>query len=100
MSIHGINVPSPDDIDYHADRQQRRVQRTLTQLDPSDILSIIDSRLASEPDPKAHPLYHLVCWHLEKCLTPMDGGQFFDRCRQLVISAINTALDDLLERED
>jgi hypothetical protein len=30
----------------------------------------------------------------------MDGGQFFDTFRRLVISAINTALDERLERED
>ena len=39
----------------------------------------------------------MVCWHLERCLTALDGGQFFDRCRQLVIAAIGTALDDVLE---
>jgi hypothetical protein len=93
-------TPEPSQIDYHADRQQRRVQRTLAQLDPGDVLAIVDRRIASEPDPKAHPLYHLVCWHLEKCLTPMDGGEFFDCCRQLVISAINTALDAALAGED
>jgi hypothetical protein len=72
----------------------------LKQLDPGDVLTIIDATIASEPDPAQHPLYALVCWHLEKCLTPMDGGQFFDTCRQLVIAAINVALEDALERED
>jgi hypothetical protein len=100
MSIYGIDVPSPEEHDYHAERQQRRVQRTLKQLDPGDVLAIIDSRIANEPDPAQHPLYHLVCWHLEKCLTPMDGGQFFDTFRTLVISAINTALEDALQAED
>jgi hypothetical protein len=42
----------------------------------------------------------MVCWHLEKCLTLMDGGQFFDRFRQLVLTAIDTCLDDVLARED
>jgi hypothetical protein len=64
------------------------------------VLAIIDAKIASEPDPTQHPLYHLVCWHLEKCLTPMDGGAFFDGFRTLVISAINTALDDALQGED
>jgi hypothetical protein len=40
-----------------------------------------------------------VCWHLEKCLTPMDGRQFFDTCRQIVIDAINVCLDERLGRE-
>jgi hypothetical protein len=90
----------PSQIDYHAEIQERRVQRALKLIDPGDVLSIIDSRIAAEPDPTAYPLYHLVCWHLEKCLTPMDGGQFFDRCRQLVIDAINVALDEALQAED
>jgi hypothetical protein len=30
----------------------------------------------------------------------MDGGQFFDRFRTLVIDAINVALDERLEQED
>jgi hypothetical protein len=79
MSSLGLNVPSPDEHN------------------PGDVLAIIDSRIAAEADAKAHPLYAMVCWHLEKCLTPMDGGQFFDTFRSLVISAINTALDDALE---
>ena len=99
MSTYGINVPSPDDLNYHEARQQQRVQAALKRIDPGDVLAIIDSRIAAKPDPKAHPLYHLVCWHLEKCLTPMDGGQFFDTCRQLVIAAINVALNDALARE-
>jgi hypothetical protein len=100
MSIYGIDVPSPDEIDYHADRQQQRVAAALKQLDPGDVLAIIDSRIANEPDPAQHPLYHLVCWHLEKCLTPLDGSQFFDTFRTLVISAINVALEDALQAED
>lgn len=100
MSTYALNVPSPDDIDYHSEIQERRVQRALKSLDPGDVLAIIDSRIASEPDPKGHPLYHLVCWHLEKCLTPMDGGQFFDTFRTLVISAINVALDEALAGEN
>ena len=93
-------TPEPSQIDYHADVQARRVQAALKRIDPGDVLAIIDSRIAAEPDPTQHPLYHLVAWHLERCLTPMDGGQFFDGFRTLVISTINTALDDLLERED
>jgi hypothetical protein len=90
----------PSQIDYHADVQACRVERARKLIDPGEVLALIDSRIAAEADLKAHPLYSLVAWHLEKCLTPMDGGQFFDHWRQLVISAINTALDELLERED
>jgi hypothetical protein len=86
-------IPEPSQIDYHSDIQQQRVARAMKRIDPGDVLSIIDSRIASEPDPAKHPLYHLTCWHLERCLTPLDGGQFFDRCRQLV-------LDEALQAED
>ena len=82
MSMYGLNVPSPDEINYHEARRQQRVQAALKVIDPGDVLSLIDSRIASEADPTQHPLYHLVAWHLDKCLTPMDGGQFFDTFRQ------------------
>jgi hypothetical protein len=98
MSTYGINVPAPDDLNYHEAQQQQRVQAALKRIDPGDVLSAIDSRIAAEPDPTQHPLYGLVCWHLEKCLTPMDGGQFFDTCRQLVIDAINVCLDEAMSQ--
>jgi hypothetical protein len=88
----------PSQIDYHAEIQVRRVERALKQLDPGDVLAVIDSRIAAEPDPTVHPLYPMVCWHLEKCLTPMDGGQFFERWRALIIDAINVCLDEQLAR--
>ena len=93
-------TPEPSQIDYHADRQLRRTEQALKRLDPGDVLAIIDSHIASEADPAQHPLYHFVCWHLEKCLTPIDGAEFFDTFRRLVIDAINTALDAALERGD
>jgi len=98
--MYGLNVPSPDDINYHEARQQQRVQAALQLIDPGDVLAVIDSRIAAEPDPTEHPLYDMVCWHLERCLTPLDGGQFFDRFRQLVLAAIGTCLDDVLAKED
>jgi hypothetical protein len=92
------DTPEPSQIDYHAEIQVRRVERALQRLDPGDVLAVIDGRIAAEPDPKAHPLYAMVCWHLEKCLTPMDGAQFFDTYGQLVIDAINVCLDERLAR--
>jgi hypothetical protein len=100
MSTRHIPYGSEFEIDYHREAQERRVAAALKRLDPGDVLSVIDSRLAQEPDPRAHPLYAMVLWHLEKCLTPLDGGAFFDRCRQLVIDAINVCLDEALARED
>jgi hypothetical protein len=95
-----IEIPSPDEHNYHEAIQAQRVERALKQIDPGDVLSSIDAKIASEADPKAHPLYQLVCWHLEKRLTPVDGGQFFDTFNQMVMAAIDSAIDDLLEMED
>jgi hypothetical protein len=81
MSSYGINVPEPSQIDYHADLHARRARRALDRIDPGDVLAVIDGKVAQEADPAKHPLYTLVCWHLEKCLTPMDGAEFFDRWR-------------------
>jgi hypothetical protein len=86
----------PSQVDYHADLQAQRVQRALQQLDPGDVLAVIDGRIASESDPAKHPLYHLVCFFLDR-QRAVDGGQFYDQFRQLVLAAIDTCLDDALE---
>jgi hypothetical protein len=86
----------PSQIDYHADLQAQRVQRALQQIDPGDVLAVIDGRIAAEPDPKAHPLYTMVCFFLDR-QRAVDGGQFYDQFRQLVLAAIDTCLDDALE---
>jgi hypothetical protein len=96
MSTYNIDVPSPDEINYHEDLQAQRVQRALKQIDPGDVLAVIDGRIAAESDPKAHPLYALVCFFLDR-QRAVDGGQFYDHFRQLVLSAIDTCLDDALE---
>ena len=97
MSIYGINVPSPDEHNYHEARQAQRVARAKALIDPGDVLAIIDTRIAAEPDPKAHPLYNLVCWVLDKHVAPLDGGQLFDRWHQLILAAVDSAIDDVLE---
>jgi hypothetical protein len=89
-------TPEPSQIDYHADLQAQRVQRAKQLIDPGDVLSIIDSRLAQEPDPRAHPLYPLVQFYLDR-QTAVHGGKFYDHCKRLVLAAIDTALDDVLE---
>jgi hypothetical protein len=50
-------TPEPSQINYHADVQPQRVARAKQLIDPGDVLRIFDSRLAQEPDPRAHPLY-------------------------------------------
>jgi hypothetical protein len=96
MSTYGIHVPAPDEIDYHEACQAQRVQRALQQIDPADVLAVIDGRIAAESDPKAHPLYTMVCFFLDR-QRAVDGGQFYDQFRQLVLAAIDTCLNDALE---
>jgi len=92
-------TPEPSQIDYHADVQAQRVQRAMKLIDPGDVLAVIDRRIAEAPDPKAHPLYGLVLFCLDRQVA-VHGGEFFDRFRQMVLAAIDTCLDDLLEMED
>jgi hypothetical protein len=99
MSTYNIHVPSPDDINDHEAHQAQRVQRALQRLDPGDVLAVIDDRIAAALDPKAHPLYTLVCFFLDR-QRAIDGGQFYDHFRQLVLAAIDTCLDEILELED
>jgi hypothetical protein len=99
MSSLGLHVPPPDEINYHEAQQAQRVQRALQQLDPGDVLAVIDGRIAAESDPKAHPLYTMVCFFLDR-QRAVDGGQFYDQFRQLVLAAIDTCLDEILEMED
>jgi len=68
-------TPEPSQINYHADVQAQRVARAKKLIDPGDVLSIIDSRIAQEPDPRAHRLYPLVQFYLD-CQTAVDGGAF------------------------
>jgi hypothetical protein len=93
------DTPEPSQIDYHAEVQAQRVQRALQRIDPGDVLAVIDGRIAAEADPKAHPLYTLVCFFLDR-QRAVDGGQFCDTFRQLVLSAIDTCLDEILALED
>jgi hypothetical protein len=99
VSIYGINVPSPDEINYHEAQQAQRVARAKTLIDPGDVLAIIDTRIAAEPDPTKHPLYGLVLFCLDRQVA-VHGGEFWDTWKQLVLAAIDTALDDLLAMED
>lgn len=99
MSSYGIHVPAPDEHDYHADREQQRVEAARKRLTVSDVLSVLDSQIAGQADEKAHPCYHLVAWLLDR-EPRVDGSQFWRRWQQLAERAIDTALDDLLEMED
>jgi hypothetical protein len=92
-------TPEPSQIDYHSEIQAQRVQRARKLIDPGDVLSIIDSRIAAEADPTQHPLYGLVLFCLNRQVA-VHGGEFWDTWKQLVLAAIDTALDDVLAMED
>src|SRR5262245_373882 len=99
MSTYGINVPEPSQIDYHADVQAQRVEAARKLIDLGDVLAVIDSRIAAQPDPKAHPCYPLVAWLLDQG-PRVDGAEFWRTWQRLVEAAIDTALDDVLAMED
>jgi hypothetical protein len=98
MSSYGINVPSPDEHNYHEARQVQRVQAAKQRIDPGDVLAVIDRRLAEEPDSKAHPLYGLVLFCLDRQVA-VHRGEFWGTWKRHVMAAIDSCLDDLLEME-
>jgi hypothetical protein len=89
----------PSQIDYHADLQAQRVARAKRRIFPGEVLEKIDAAIASESDPRAHPLYPLVQFYLDR-ETAVHGGEFYDTCRRLVLDAIDRCVDDLLAMED
>src|SRR5262245_33154088 len=97
---HHTRLPQPDEINYHESQQAQRVERAKRLIDAGDVIAVVESRLAAETDPAQHPLYNLVCWVLDQHVAPLDGGQLFTRWHQLVLAAVDTCLDDLLELED
>jgi hypothetical protein len=76
-------TPEPSQIDYHSEIQEHRVQRAMKMIDAGDVIAVVESRLAAEPDASQHPLYNLVCWVLDKYVAPLDGGQLFEALPEL-----------------
>ena len=93
---YGTTIPEAEPIDYHEAEQTQRVERAFKQLDPGDVLAVIDSRIAGLSSPQEHPLYQMVLFYLDRT-TAVDGGAFYDRFRQLVLAAIDGCLDDGLQ---
>jgi len=99
MSTYHVDIPTPDEINYHEARQVRRVERAFRALDPGEVLAVLDDQLAQEPDPTTHPLYPMVLFLLDRAVA-VDGAQLYNDCRRLVLAAINTCLEARLARED
>jgi hypothetical protein len=94
--MHELPYPPDFDINYHQDLEVQRVARAKRLIDVGAVLAILDARMAAERDPQQHPLAPLVEFYLDR-RTAVDGGAFYDRCKQLVLAAIDTALDDAFE---
>jgi len=92
-------TPEPSQIDYHSDIQAQRVARAKKRIFPGEVLEKIDDLIAAEPDPAKHPLYHLVQFYLDR-ETAVHGGTLYDDLKRLVLAAIDTCVDDVLDQED
>jgi hypothetical protein len=99
MSIYGINVPSPDTPDYHADLHEERRRRVMQSLDVGDVLAQVDALIAREPDPQKHPCFAVANWLLDR-QGRVDGGAFWLQWQVLVDQAIEQLLEARLQGED
>jgi hypothetical protein len=96
MSSMDIHVPSPDDIDYHADLQWHRQQRALQSLSISDILAEVDSLIAAEPDEQKHPIFSLVAHALGRTTMPGTAESLQGRFGKLIDVAIEKLIEATL----
>jgi hypothetical protein len=92
-------IPYPSDVDHLAAHHEERRRRALRRIFPGAVLAVIDDRIASEPDPAKHPLYHLVQFLLDRELA-VHGGEFFDTFKLLCLDAIDRCVDEILSQED
>jgi hypothetical protein len=95
MSSHRIDVPAPDQLDYHADLACQRRRLALAKIHPEDLLAAVMAELAERPLPE-HPLQHLILWLLDRQLTPGHGGELFDGLKQAVSTQVERLLDAVL----
>jgi hypothetical protein len=93
MSSLGINMPFPDDVDYHADRRWQREQLALQSLSISHILAEVDSLIAAEPDEQRHPLFSLVANALDRRVMAGTGESLQVRYGKLIDQAIERLVE-------
>jgi hypothetical protein len=79
MSTRHLPYPHDFDIDHTAAHHEERRRRAVQSLAVGDVLAQVDDLIASEPDPKAHPLYPMVLWLLDQAWTPGNGAEFWDQ---------------------
>jgi hypothetical protein len=94
-----IPYPSDFDIDHAAAHQEERRRRALKSLDVGDVLATVDDLIRQEVDPKAHPIHGLAAWLLDHTYA-CDGGELFDRCKALCLTAIDQLVEARLQGED
>jgi hypothetical protein len=99
MSSYGIDVPAPDEPDFHADLCQQRRRRALQSLDVGDVIATVEDALAQEADPAKHPLYPVANWLLDR-QGRVDGGAFWLQWQVLVDQAIQRLVEARLQGED
>jgi hypothetical protein len=94
------SIPYPPDFDRNLEeeRSERRDALAVTQIDPGDVIAEVESLVAQIIDPERHPLYPMVCWLLDRRLTPGDGAHFWDTWKRLACQAINRLVDEALAR--
>jgi hypothetical protein len=95
MSTRHIPYPHDFEVNHAAARHEERRRRALQSLDVSDVLAQVDDLLASEPDPRQHPLYDLAAWLLDHT-SACHGGELFDRCKALCLAAIDRCVTEAL----
>jgi hypothetical protein len=95
MSSLGIDMPFPDEINYHADRHEARRRLALAKIHPEDLLAAVMADLAERPL-QEHPLQHVILWVLDRQLTPGHGGELFDGLKQAVTAQVERLLHETL----
>jgi hypothetical protein len=99
MSTHHLPYPSDFEVNHAASHHEDRRRQALQSIDVGDVLAQVDDLISQESDVTLHPLYGLAAWLLDHTLA-CDGGELFDRCKALCLTAIDRCVDNVLSQED
>lgn len=95
----------PDDVHFHEDlalqREYERHELALSRITVSDVLSVLDDMVRTEPDERKHPLYHLVRHSLNHGTVWTSGKRchFSELLGSAYEDMIETAIEKLVEEE-